>query len=69
MAIAKSDAQVISMSVQGDGSVVVKVNIRLFESGKLDTRSIVDQTVTNATNDEKSAAASLVSKAAALAVG
>jgi len=68
MAIAKSDAQVVSMSVQGDGSIVVKVNIRLFESGKIDTRSVVDQTVTNATTAEKDAAASLVSKAAALAV-
>jgi hypothetical protein len=68
MAIAKSDAQVVSMSVQGDGSVIVKVNIRLFESGKIDTRSVVDQTVTNATTAEKDAAASLESKAAALAV-
>ena len=68
MAIAKSDAQVVSMSVQGDGSVIVKVNIRLFESGKIDTRSVVDQTVTNATTAEKDAAASLESKAAALAL-
>ena len=68
MAIAKSDAQVVSMSVQADGSVIVKVNIRLFESGKIDTRAVVDQTVTNATTAEKDAAASLESKAAALAL-
>ena len=68
MAIAKSDAQVKSLVVEADGSVTAKVNYLLADSGTEITRVVVDVAVSNATTAEKTAAASLVSKAAALAV-
>ena len=68
MAIAKSDAQVKSLVVDADGSVSAKVNYLLADSGTEITRVVVDVAVSNATTAEKTAAASLVSKAAALAV-
>ena len=68
MAIEKSDAQVESLSVEADGSVSAKVNYKLADGGTDITRVVVDVPVTNATTAEKTAAASLVSKAAALAV-
>ena len=68
MAIAKSDAQVKSLVVEADGSVTAKVNYLLADSGTEITRVVVDVAVSNATSGELTAAASLVSKAAALAV-
>ena len=68
MAIAKSDAQVKSLHVEADGSVTAKVNYLLADSGTEITRVVADVTVSNATSGELTAAASLVSKAAALAV-
>jgi hypothetical protein len=68
MAIAKSDAQVKSLHVEADGSVTAKVNYLLADSGTEITRVVVDVPITNATSGELTAAASLVSKAAALAV-
>ena len=68
MAIGKSDAQVKSLSVEADGSVTAKVNYLLADSGTEITRVVVDVAVSNATSGELTAAASLVSKAAALAV-
>ena len=68
MAIAKSDAQVKSLHVESDGSVTAKVNYLLADSGTEITRVVVDVAVSNATSGELTAAASLVSKAAALAV-
>jgi hypothetical protein len=68
MAIGKSDAQVQSLFVEADGSVSAKVNYKLADGGTDITRVVVDVPVTNATTAEKTAAASLVSKAAALAV-
>jgi hypothetical protein len=68
MAIAKSDAQVQSLSVAADGSVTAKVNYLLADSGTEITRVVVDVPITNATSGELTAAASLVSKAAVLAV-
>ena len=68
MAIEKSDAQVLSLVVAADGSVSAKVNYKLAD-GSIDiTRVVVEVAVSNATSAEKTAAASLVSKAAALAV-
>jgi hypothetical protein len=68
MAIAKSDAQVKSLHVEADGSVSAKVNYLLADSGTEITRVVVDVAVSNATSAELTAAASLKSKAAALAV-
>jgi predicted nuclease with TOPRIM domain len=69
MAIEKSDAQVQSLIVEADGSVTAKVNYKLADGSTYITRVSEDVPVTNATTAEKTAAASLVSKAAALAVG
>ena len=68
MAIAKSDAQVKSLVVDADGSVSAKVNYLLADSGTEITRVVVDVVISNSTSAERTAAASLVSKAAALAV-
>ena len=68
MAIAKSDAQVQSLSVASDGVVSAKVNYLLADSGTEITRVVVDVVISNSTSAERTAAASLVSKAAALAV-
>ena len=68
MAIAKSDAQVKSLHVEADGSVSAKVNYLLADSGTEITRVVVEVAVSNATSGELTAAASLVSKAAVLAV-
>ena len=68
MAIAKSDARVQSLVVEADGSVTAKVNYLLADSGTEITRVVVDVVISNSTSAERTAAASLVSKAAALAV-
>jgi hypothetical protein len=68
MAIEKSDAQVKSLHVEADGSVTAKVNYKLADGGTDITRVVVDVEVSNATTAEKTSAASLVSKAAVLAV-
>jgi len=68
MAIEKSDAKVLALNVEADGSVTAKVNYLLADGSTVITRAVVEVVVSNATNAEKTAAASLVSKAAALAV-
>jgi len=68
MAIEKSDAKVLSLSVEADGSVTAKVNYLLADGSTVITRTVVEVTVSNATSAELTAAASLKSKAAALAV-
>jgi hypothetical protein len=68
MAIAKSDARVQSLVVEADGSVTAKVNYLLADSGTEITRVVVDVPIANATSGELTAAASLASKAAVLAV-
>jgi hypothetical protein len=68
MAIEKSDAQVKSLVVEADGSVTAKVNYLLADGSTEITRVVVDVAVSNATSAELTAAASLKSKAAALAV-
>ena len=68
MAIAKSDAQVKSLVVEADGSVTAKVNYLLADSGTEITRVVVEVAVTNASVAELASVASLVSKAAVLAV-
>ena len=68
MAIEKSDPQVESLTVKADGSVTARVNYKLADGSTDITRVRVDVAVANATTDEKTAAASLVSKAAVLAV-
>ena len=68
MAIEKSDAQVESLFVEADGSVTARVNYKLADGGTDITRVREDVAVVNATSDELTAAASLVSKAAVLAV-
>jgi hypothetical protein len=72
MAITKTDAQVEGMSVLADGSVEAKVNYALSDDSTspptIVTRVRTTLTVSNATDGEKTAAASLVSKAAALAI-
>jgi len=68
MAIEKSDAQVQSLFVTADGSVTAKVNYLLADGSTEITRAVVEVAVSNATSAELTAAASLKSKAAALAV-
>jgi len=68
MAIEKSDAKVLGLAVEADGSVTATVNYLLADGSTVITRAVVEVVVSNATNAEKTAAASLVSKAAALAV-
>ena len=68
MAIEKSDPQVESLSFEADGSVTATVNYKLADGGTDITRVRVSVAVANATSDELTAAASLKSKAAALAV-
>ena len=68
MAIEKSDPQVESLSFEADGSVTATVNYKLADGGTDITRVRVSVPVTNATSAELTAAASLKSKAAALAV-
>ena len=68
MAIEKSDAKVLSLTVQADGSVNASVNYLLADGGTEITRVTDEIVISNATSAEKTAAASLVSKAAVLAV-
>ena len=68
MAIEKSDPQVESLSVEADGSVTATVNYKLADGGTDITRVRVSVPITNATNAELTSAATLKSKAAALAV-
>ena len=72
MAITKTNAAVEGMIVLADGSVEAKVIYDLSDDSTspatVVTRARTTLTVSNATNAEKTAAASLVSKAAALAV-
>ena len=68
MAIEKSDAQVQSLVVEADGTVTAKVNYKLADGSTDITRVVVEVAVSNATSAELTAAASLKSKAAALAV-
>ena len=68
MAIEKSNAQVQTLRVLDDGGVMAKVNIKLADGGTQIAKAVLDVTISNATSGEKTAFASLVSKAAALAV-
>ena len=68
MAITKTNATVEGMSVLEDGSVEAKVIYSLSDDGSEITRARTTLTVSNATDGEKTAAASLATKAAALAV-
>jgi len=72
MAITKTNGTVEGMIVLADGSVEAKVIYDLSDDSTspatVVTRARTTLTVSNATNAEKTAAASLVSKAAALAV-
>ena len=68
MAIEKSDAKVLSLTVQADGSVNASVNYLLADGGTVITRVTDEIVIGNSTSAERTAAASLVSKAAALAV-
>jgi hypothetical protein len=72
VAIVKTNAIVESMKVLADGSVEALVNYELSDNSTSPATSVtrvrVDVLVSNATTAEKTAAASLVSKAAALAV-
>jgi len=68
MAIEKSDAKVLSMVVEADGSVTATVNYKLADGSTDITRVTEQVAVSNATSAELTAAASLKSKAATLAV-
>jgi hypothetical protein len=72
MAIVKTDAVVENMRVLDDGSVEATVNYELSDNGTSPattvTRVRAEVPVSDATDAEKTAAASLVSKAAALAI-
>ena len=68
MAIQKSDAQVLNLTVQADVSVNASVNYLLADGGTEITRVTDEIVISNSTSAERTAAASLVSKAATLAV-
>jgi len=72
MAITKTNAAVEGMIVDDDGAVEAKVIYELSDDSTspatIVTRVRTTLTVSNATDAEETAAASLVSKAAALAV-
>jgi|TARA_R100000306_G_scaffold59540_1_gene58660 hypothetical protein len=72
MAITKASGTCISMRVAGDGTVVAEVSWVYSDDATdpatLSDRQKADITITNATTAEKTAAASLAGKAAALAV-
>ena len=73
MAITKADAQTESLTVDGSGNVIAVVNYALVDDSTdpdtVITRKRTDPiVVSNATTAEKTSAASLVSKANALAV-
>ena len=68
MAITKTDAQVKGMNVLADGSIEAKIIYSLSDDGSEITRVRTTLTVSDATDDEKTAAASLVSKASAAAL-
>ena len=72
MAITKTNGTVEGMVVLADGSVEAKVIYEMSDDSTspatIVTRARTTLTVSNATDAEKTAAASLVSKAAALAV-
>lgn len=68
MAITKTSAVVEGLIVLANGDVQARINYALNDGTNDLTRVHVTLTVSNATSGEKTAAASLVSKAAALAV-
>ena len=72
MAITKTNATVDGMKVLADGSVEAKVIYDISDDSTspatVVTRARTELTVSNATDGEKTAAASLVSKAQALAI-
>ena len=68
MAIEKSDAQVHNLKVQADGSVNATVNYLVADGSTEITRVTEEIVISNSTREERTAAASLVSKAATLAV-
>jgi|TARA_Y100000310_G_scaffold140863_1_gene140284 hypothetical protein len=68
MAIEKTDAQVESLLVGADGSVTARVNYKLVDGDTDITRVREDVAVSNATDAELTAAASLKAKAAVLAI-
>ena len=68
MAITKASAVVEALSVLADGTVQATVNYEILDNSTVISQTRVKLVVSNATNAEKTAAASLVSKAAVLAV-
>ena len=72
MAIEKGDARVRSIKYitddDGVNQVVAIVDYGLTDGSTSITRVVEEITVTNATSDEKTAVASVISKGAALAV-
>jgi hypothetical protein len=67
MAIAATNGVTEYMKVI-DGTVVARVNYELKDGSTFVTTQVVDLTISNATSAEITAATSLASKAAALAV-
>ena len=67
MAIAKTNGKTAYLTVV-DGTVVARVTYELKDGSTFITGDTVDLTVSNATSAEITAATSLASKAAALAV-
>ena len=68
MAITKANAVVEGLKVLADGSVQATVNYAILDDSTAISQVRVKLVVSNATSAEKTAAASLDSKAAALAV-
>jgi hypothetical protein len=68
MAITKANAAVEGLKVLADGTVQATVNYEILDNGTVISQARMRLVVSNATNAEKTAAASLVSKAAVLAV-
>jgi len=70
MAITKANAVVRTLEVNADGTVSASVKYQILDNDntEITTAVVTDLLISNSTSDERTAAASLVSKAQALAL-
>lgn len=70
MAITKANAVVKALEVNADGTVSASVKYQILDNDgtEITKATVTDLLISNSTSDERTAAASLVSKAQALAL-
>ncbi len=70
MAITKANAVVKALEVNADGTVSASVKYQILDNDgtEITKATVTDLVISNSTSDERTAAASLVSKAQALAL-